>query len=679
MNISIKQTETNKNFLLSPSYLAFIFMNRIWWLISLLLFNFTNIFAQPGRFLLVGGGAEKNGASSWSTPAYRWAAEGKKVAIVGYSTGTLAPYFLQQCGALRAKEFAISSHDSADSQATYDTLTSYDVIFFRGGDQYDYYSLYRNTKLQEAVYDVFMRGGTICGTSAGMHILSTVVFTAKYGTSYPYSCIENPNNSYVTLASDFMNFFPGFIFDTHFAERGRFGRLVGFLANYSLNKGQAITGLGMDDLTCMTVDEQGTGTVYGTGCANIYLSGSTYSLNSTKLLADTVQIIQLLHGSTFNFHTGQMVHAGLDRQIATDEFEETGNYTILASGSNPVSDNQAMLNDLVNNTGSPNADILVLSGDQNLADTYKTKLLQLGVDQVNVFILDLAYGNDAELGNQINQATKILFLKNWFLTFSAFISTPNGKLLQKRIKTDHMITAFVGEDARFAGKTVVDNYLTLYASYHAELSFGKGLCLLKHTVLMPDTYLNTDIYENTATAVPYAMARDTLKYGIWLTNHNYMKYAPTSGKAILKGYGTAPVMVLANSGNLAGFSSHSASGSTSTKPRMVAGFEHLQLSLTDYTTPYVMGNVHAAGIWENMQAEPLFLSPNPVQKELTLKWNSKEFDWEITSLQGTLILSGKTSPDKQSVDVSSFLPGLYLIKVKDNKNQRVRIVKFIKE
>jgi cyanophycinase len=643
------------------------------------LFGFFNAFTQPGRLLLVGGGAEKEGAASWSTPAYRWAGEGKKVAIVGISIGSLAPYFIQRCGATRAKEFAISTHDSADSQATYDTLTSYDVIFFRGGDQYDYYRLYRNTKLQEAVNEVYRRGGTICGTSAGMHILSTVVFTAKNGTAYPYSCIENPNNARVTLASDFMNFFPGLIFDTHFAERGRFGRLVGFLANYALNKGEAITGLGMDDMTCMTVDEQGLGTVYGTGCANLYKSGSNYSLNGTKLIADTVQIIQLLHGSTLNFQTGKITYAGLDRQMTTDKLEETGNYTILASGSNPVSDNQAMLIDLVNNTGSPKAEIVVLTGDQNLAEAYKTKLLELGVDQVNIFIAKIENGNDANLANQITQATKILFLKNWFISFSAFLSTPNGKLLLQQVKKDHMITAFIGEDARLAGKTVVENYLTLYASYYAKLSFGKGLSLLNHTVLMPDTYLNEDVFENTATAVPYAMARDTLKYGIWLTNHSYMKYTPVQGKATLTGYGTAPVMVLANAGTLAGFSSHTASGSTGSLPRMVAGFEHLQLAMIDYTTPYIMGNTHPARIDDLGEIQSPVISPNPVQKEISLKWNSTGYEWEITDLQGRILKQGKARNNPERIDVSNFRSGLYLVIIKNEQKNRFTPLKFIKE
>ena len=493
-------------------------MDRFQRLIFLFLFfGSLNAFSQSGRLLLVGGGAEKEGASSWSTPAYKWAGEGKKVAIVGTSTGSLAPYFMQRCGAARAREFAIATHDSANSQATYDTLTSYDVLFFRGGDQYDYYNFYRNTKLQDAVNYLFTHGGTICGTSAGMHILSSIVYTAKNGTVYPYECIENPNNFYITLASDFMNLVPGFVFDTHFAERGRFGRLVGFLANYRLNQGMAITGLGMDDMTCMTVDEQGLGTVYGTGCANIYKAGATYSLDGTKLLADTVHIVQLLHGCTYDFVTGQAGYSSLNRQIKSSGLEENGNYTILASGSNSLADNQAMLSDLVNNTGTPSDEILLLSGDQTLAATFSARLLELGVPQVYILTPNLESGNDIELGDRINQATKILFLKNSFPVFSQFLGTYNGELLQQRTKKDSMITAFVGDDARLAGNTVVENYLTEYASYYSELTFGKGLSLLRHTVLMPDTYLNSDIYENTVTAVPYAMARDTLKFGLLTT------------------------------------------------------------------------------------------------------------------------------------------------------------------
>jgi cyanophycinase len=642
-------------------------------------FGLFGVFAQPGRLLLVGGGPEKEPAASWSTPAYRWAGEGKRVAIVGTSTGSLAPYFLQQCGAAWAKEFAIATHDSADSQATYDTLTSYDVIFFRGGDQYEYYDLYRNTKLQDAVEYLYSQGGTICGTSAGMSILSSIVFTAENGSAYPDECIENPNNQYITLASDFMDFVPGFVFDTHFCERSRFGRLVGFLANYSLNQGQDITGLGMDDMTCMTVDENGLGTVYGTGCANIYMAGSTYSLNGTKLLADKVDIIQLLQGCTYDFASGQVGYSSLDLQINTSQLEESGNYTVMASGGSALADNQAMLNDLVNNSGTPAAEILLFSGDQALAAAYKTRLLELGAKQVYIVIPDPKADTIIGLGNLITQATKILFLKNSFPVFSGFLGSPDGELLQQRIKNDGMITAFVGEDARLAGKIVVENYLTEYASYFAELTFGKGLSLLRHTVVMPDTYLSSDIYENTATAVPYVMARDTLKYGIWLTNHNYMKFTPADGKTTLTGYGTAPVMVIANAGTMAGFSTHTGTGSAGTLPRMVAGFEHLQLSLIDYTTPYIMGMAQPAGIPYNDENEQAFISPNPVKNELRLKWNFAEYNWEIITFEGCILMQGKTGNQPEQINVSMLMPGVYIIKLKNKQNSEITAIKFIKQ
>ena len=635
-------------------------------------------FSQSGRVLLVGGGEEKNGPFTWSTPAYRWAGEGKKVAIVGISTGSLAPYFIQYCNVSRAKEFAIATHDSANSQATYDTLISYDVIFFRGGDQYDYYRFYKDTKLLDAVNYVYSHGGTICGTSAGMHILSSVVFTAKHGSAYPDECIENPNNSTVTLASDFLDLFPGYIFDTHFAERGRFGRLVGFLANYQLNQGKAITGIGMDDMTCMTIDENGLGTVYGTGCANIYMAGSGYSLHGTKLLADTIRIIQLLQGCTYNFKTGETGDSALDREINTESFSESGNYTILASGSDPLSDNLPMLNDLVKGTGEQSREILLLTGDTALAATFSIKLLELGASSVIMYRPGLQSGSDPALGNLIRQSRKILFLKNTYSNFSAFLGTPNGVLLQNRVKADSMVTAFAGDNARFAGKTIVENYLTEYSSYYGTLTFHKGLSLLKYTVIMPNTYLSSDIYENTVTAVPYAMLKDTLKYGIWLTNHNYMKFTPVSGKATLIGYGTAPVMVIANAGTKAGFSSHTATGSPTTAPRMVAGFEQLRLTLADETTPYIMGQVNPQGIPSLTRELPISVSPNPVHGRLTVSFTGQSFTWVIMDLAGKINLTGEVPASTGYIDVSGLSPGTYVIRVSSNSTGQSVHSKFIK-
>jgi len=644
----------------------------------LIIYSSSGLFAQ-GRLLIVGGGAEKNGVNSWSVPPYRWAVEGKRVAIIGTSTGSLAPYMENQCGAAFAKEFAIDTRILADSQATYDTLVSYDVIFFRGGDQWEYYNLYRNTKLQDAVNYKFGQGGCIGGTSAGMHILSSIVYTAENGTVYPYECIENPNNQYLTLENDFFDFRPGFVYDTHFAERGRFARLVGFLANYKFNQNLDILGLGMDDMTCMTIDENGLGTVYGTGCANFYKSTGSFSQNGNKLLADSVEVVQLLKGCAYNFNTGEISYSTLTRQINTASQSETGNYTVLASGSSLLIDNLGMLTDLVSETGVASAPVLILAGNNTLAESFKTKIIEAGASEAFIYNPTMALGSDADLASRINGATKFLFLKNNETSFSQFLQTPNGILLWQKLRNDGMISAFAGEDARFAGKTVVGNYLTEYASWFGELTFSSGLSLLSHTVIMPQTFLNSSMYENTATAVPYVMAKDTLKYGIWLTNHNYMKFSPVDGKATLTGYGTAPVMVVANDGTLAGFSQQTATGGSGA-PRMVAGFEKLRMDFIDYTNPYIMGNVSSAGIGKNNSGlQKMQIFPNPTGDALTLPAVNGAHSWIITRSDGKILKKGFASGNGTAINVSGLTSGIYIIQLADIRNQPIAVARFVKD
>ncbi|NVO19840.1 MAG: hypothetical protein HXX13_09070 [Bacteroidetes bacterium] len=649
------------------------------YLISLFILFFLynlNVSGQRGRLLLVGGGGEKNNQTGWNVPAYRWAVEGKKVAVISVSAGALAPYLVQYCKASYAKEFDVATRDSANTQFIYDSLVSYDVIFFRGGDQWEYYNFYKGTRLQQAVEFVFSRGGTVCGTSAGMHILSSYVFTAEHGSVDSYECIENPNNQYVTLENDFFNFMPGYLFDTHFAERTRFGRLCGFLANLSLNKGLNITGIGMDDLTCMTVDTSNLGTVFGTGCANIYKLTGTASLNGTKLLVDSVSVVQLLQGCTYNFNTGEATFSPLNREIQTAAFSESGNYTVLASGGNALNENLAMLSDFVSATGHINDPILIISGNSSLAESFKIKLTNLGATVLGSVAPTSLNGSDTVVLSKINKASKFLFLGNDASGIMQFMTTSNGTVLSKRIHSDGSMTAFAGDDSRLAGKTIVDNYLAYLNSYYGEMIFSGGLGLLKNTVIMPNTYLNSDIYENTATAVPYALALDTVKFGIWLTSLNYMKYEPSEGKAVLKGYGIDPLMILKNIGTHAGFSTQTATGSSSA-PRQIAGMEKLQLCLADDTHPYIMGDVHANGYPVITQTTHFSIVCNRPCSVLNVSLESSAESWWILSADGRILKQGEFSGSSTQIDMSSFKTGIYLMRVLSRNPDRSAVQKFV--
>ncbi len=649
-------------------------------LITFVVFLVFATFAKPqtGRFLIVGGGSEKNGANSWNVPAYKWAVQGKRVAVIGASTGSLAPYLKQYCGASFAREFGVSSRDSADSQILYDTLKTYDVIFFRGGDQYDYYRFYKDTKLQQAAQELFAKGGTLAGTSAGMHILSSVVFTAKNGTVYPYEAIENPQNGYMTLADDFFDFFPGFIFDTHFSERARFGRLAGFLAKYHLDHQLMLTGLGMDDMTCMTVDENRIGTVYGTGCANIFNFTDPFSLNGTKLLHPGLQVKQLIQGCTYNFNTAEVTIPTLDRLLPTNEMEETGNFTLLASGGNTLSNNTAMLNDLVNLSGNLSDQVLLMTGNENTAQTFKNQLITLGLPDVDVFLMNNTNGSNTALADKINAAGKLLFVANTTEALIDFLTTPNGELLKSRLHSPGIIAAFAGDDARFAGKIVVDNYYTELASWYGELTFSPGFGMLRNSMIMPNTYFHADFYENTATAIPYGMATDTLRYGIWLTAKNYLKVQPIDGKTTLFGYGQHPIMILRNEGGAAALVTQTGSGSSSATPRMEAGFEQLTLSFVDETLPYILGTTDASALDENANKVFFKLSGNPVSDVLLVETNFSSYDWKIVDSMGRFIKGGHAQNSIMPLSLSYLSSGIYSIQLKETATGKIVSSKFIK-
>ncbi len=634
-------------------------------------------FSQGGKLLIVGGGSEKSGINSWSTPAYKWAGEGRRVAIIGVSTGSLASYFKQQCGATFAKEFAVSNRESANSQSLYDTLITYQTIFFRGGDQYDYYDYYKGTKLLEAVKYVFSGGGTIGGTSAGMHILSSVVYTAKNGSAYPYECIEDPYNKYITLAEDFLDFVPGFLFDSHFAERGRFGRLIGFLANYRLSKGKEVIGLGMDDLTCMTIDESGWGTVYGTGCANLHIPAGNFSQNGKKLLVDSIKVVQLLHGCKYNFRTREFDFGNMDRNLQTSLMSEAGNYTILASGNNILTNNLDLLDDLLNKSGSKVDPILILTGELSLATTYRDKLLLSGASNVEVRTIEQNAGNDPGLRQLIEMCPKIVLISNTTANFIQFLKTQNGTALKNKLTSPGMISAFIGDDSRFAGRTVIENFYTEYAGYYAELVFEKGLGLLNNTVIMTNTYFNSNMYENSVTAIPYVMAKDTLKYGIWLTDHNYLKYTQNEGNNYLFGYGTAPVMILRNNGGKSGFSVKTATGSTALKPRMIAGFESLNLTLSDYSKPYFLGvtSTNASTFNEGIKVN---IYPNPAKDHFKIICDKTSFGYYIYSMDGILKQSGQLLSG-DDLAISTLKNGIYILKITENMNLRSIFIKLIKQ
>ena len=127
-------------------------------------------------------------------------------------------------------------------------------IFFTGGDQLRISSQIGDTPLERRVRAIHDGGGVIAGTSAGASVMSETMLVK--GTSSETHRIGD------------LHMAPGLglvrdvIIDQHFAERGRFGRLLGAVA-----QNPRVLGIGIDEDTAIIVEEEkfrvlGSGAVY---------------------------------------------------------------------------------------------------------------------------------------------------------------------------------------------------------------------------------------------------------------------------------------------------------------------------------------------------------------------------------------------------------------------------------
>jgi cyanophycinase len=128
------------------------------------------------------------------------------------------------------------------------------VVFLTGGDQVRLTSMLEGSLAFSCMHDLYARGGTIAGTSAGAAAMSsTMLFGRKGDILHQLLSLEMAPG--LGLLSDV-------VIDSHFGERGRLGRLLGAVAQNPRN-----LGLGIDEDTAFIVQGEilrviGRGAVY---------------------------------------------------------------------------------------------------------------------------------------------------------------------------------------------------------------------------------------------------------------------------------------------------------------------------------------------------------------------------------------------------------------------------------
>lgn len=168
-------------------------------------------------------------------------------------------------------------------------------VFFTGGDQLRISSQIGDTPIERKVLDLHRRGAFIAGTSAGASVMSETMLV-KGPSAETYRIGEVHMAPGLGLMKDV-------IIDQHFAERGRYGRLLGAVAH-----NPRLMGVGIDEDTALIV-EGSAGRVIGSGAVYVVDGeGSTHSniaeaRSETALSMFDVKMHVLATGDRFDFTT----------------------------------------------------------------------------------------------------------------------------------------------------------------------------------------------------------------------------------------------------------------------------------------------------------------------------------------------------------------------------------------
>lgn len=242
----------------------------------------------PG-VILMGGGTDVDAAFEWWKP---YISGGDVVVLRASGADGYNDYLYKDIGGCDSVEtLLVTSEALAKDPYVAWTVAHAEGIFMAGGDQANYLTYWKDTPLEDAIMAAYKRGAVVGGTSAGCAVLGEFMFAAYNDTVYSEEALGDPYTMYMTMERDFLAIplLASVITDTHFAERDRMGRLVGFLARIVADGWAASAiGIGVDEKTAIVAGPDGKGSVLG--------SGSAYVLRSNGPPATCAPGMQLEYG-----------------------------------------------------------------------------------------------------------------------------------------------------------------------------------------------------------------------------------------------------------------------------------------------------------------------------------------------------------------------------------------------
>jgi cyanophycinase len=542
-----------------------------------------------GYICAIGGGSEDYG--DWSDEPYSWIvqkSDSGKIIILGASSDvtTWLPNYFLSFGADTAYNKTISTTSIANLQSTYDELITAKAIFIRGGDQWDYVRLWKGTKTDTAIQYVFNNGGVVAGTSAGAAVLGDVDFSAKNGSAYSDDALQNPFYSRMQFESDFLNFVPNVLFDSHFIERGRLGRLISMLYNQHFSSGVDLIGAGIDDRTAICISPDGIGEVIGSGAVYIFYKDENTNYTNYEFAKYTIENLKshiLTKYWKFDFINNEIsfipesakdVDVNRPWQYPQTSFNLTGNNNLTAQINN--------LSSFIQEVNSSNVLIVTHPGFNNSITTITDFLSSINCT-FDILYLTNSNLNDAVDAGKINHATCFVFAGD-SLNVLSYLNQPIGLVNAAFYNSLAQQTPvfFFGNSGKISGNTFIGNTdADLYAGYRGKMTLNEGLNVFDDLIFQPLIYDNEDYFENRTSSVLWGMMRSRKRIGIYLNGNDRLKInSSSSGNSINANVQIPYLIVDARETTKVDSSTYRASGSIG--PRQIAAMNDLRISLTNY-------------------------------------------------------------------------------------------------
>ena len=198
-------------------------------------------------------------------------------------------------------ELYVEDRSEASDREKLSVIDDAAAVFFSGGDQLRITSQIGDTSIEAKVRKLFERGGLIAGTSAGASVMSDTMLVK--GTSSETHRIGDLH------MSPGLGLMRDVIIDQHFAERGRFGRLLGAVAH-----NPRVLGIGIDEDTAAVVEGDsfhviGSGAVYVVDGEHVSHSNVAEARPERVLSMHGVRVHVLGTGDAFDLKNRQPIPA----------------------------------------------------------------------------------------------------------------------------------------------------------------------------------------------------------------------------------------------------------------------------------------------------------------------------------------------------------------------------------